>query len=285
MQELKEKAPVKSGNSDEGIYPNITKGIDMSHSLTQTQTVNEKTDTSQLTVTEIAEEAKKLGIKPSEYWGQIIEPNIKAGLSEFSFKEPTLTEVAYAEKFSDYTLRTSYVNQPEVHYKGEYRFYGRISVVPSKQEFVLNVFEGATSFDYRKLEAYVQKVKDGFWNSIPWQEKISQKFGYSFHQVILGDTAPIKGDRIYPCTEERCEEYGGHHLVDRDDPTELPIHYGDILKGKNYYVQLRSEKPGEWCLDTEIFCDLTVTEAASYASDLMWLAAEAKKLNNDSIGR
>lgn len=257
MQDAKVKAPVTSCSSDEGINPNTTKGIDMSNSPTHPPTVNEE----------------------HHYSAQTAEGN-RRELAEFGFTEPTFTEEAYAQKSSDYSLRTIYADQPKIHYKGEYRFYGRITVVPSKHEFILNVFEGATIIDYGKLEAYVQKIKDGFRNSIPWQEKVCPKYGYPFFQVILGDTSPVNNELIYPCREQHCEEYGGHHLVDHLDPDALPTHFGDIIRGRNYYIQLISEKPGEWLLDTEVWRALTVTEASSYASVLMWAAAEAKKLKN-----
>jgi hypothetical protein len=144
----------------------------------------------------------------------------------------------------------------------------------------VNVFVGANEKDFDTLaNAYVKAIREGYWNSIPWKRMTSLKHGYEFYKVTLGSNRPAQGELIYPCTEERCESFGEHHLVDRHDSTYLPVHYCDLMAGENYRLQLLQEQ-GEWLVDAETYRPLTPTESASYASDLMWLAAEAKKLNN-----
>lgn len=283
MTLLTEKAPVQSSNSDEGTNPNTTKGMILSNCLIQDTGVSIK-DVSQLTVSQIKELADQQGVKPSEYWNQTIKPELSNNNISFEFSEPTLTEIAFCEQFADFKLRINYCKESEVFSEGQYRFYGGIAVTPSLNEILINVFVGATQVDFARLKHYVEKIRQGYWNSFPWTRTTSLKYGYEFFRVTLGDAAPLRGERIYPCTEERCENYGEHHLVDRADPTDLPVHYCDLMTGENYRLQLIQEQ-SEWLVDAETLQPLTPTESASYASDLMWLAAEAKKLNNSAQGR
>jgi hypothetical protein len=281
MQGLKEKAPVQSGNSDEGNNQKPTKGMIVSNSLTKVDTIAMEGDKWNLTVSQIKQLADVAGVTPEVFWNQRIQPEPpKEHLLTFGFKEPSASEVVYAEQFMEYTVKIVYVKSAAVRQEGEFRFFGGIAVVHSRKEIFIRLFDGATSFDLIKLKHDVQKIREGYWSSFPWQRAIGKNSGVEYFRVNLGDSQPARGDRISPCTEERCEDFGGHHLVDALDPEALPVHNSDLISGDHYYIQLMSEKPGEWIVDTEIHRPLTVTQAASYASDLMWLVAEAKKLNS-----
>ncbi|MDF9809848.1 hypothetical protein M2116_000798 [Aurantimicrobium minutum] len=279
MQQVKEKAPVKSCNSDEGINPNSKKGMILSNSLTQADTITIEGDAWNLTVSQIKQLADHFKVSPSEFYQQCI-PQDSQTTTEIKFEKPTITEIAFCEQFTEFTLRINYCKETKVYFNNQWRFFGGISVTPALKEILINIFVGATEHDLDKLKADVENIRKGYWNSIPWQKNVSPKDGYEFFKVTLGDTQRPTGDRITECTEPNCIEYGGHHLTDALDPTDTPIHRGEVIGGDDYYLQLISGTPGIWTIETEIFRELTVTQAASYASDLMWQAAEAKKLNN-----
>lgn len=259
MQELKEKAPVQSGNSDEGIYPNTTKGIDMSNSLTTRETAS-----------------------------------IKRDITVLNVKTPTPTEVDFALQFAAYSLRVNYCTKTQAYTKELegtiYRFAGDMAVRPDHEEILVNIYVGATKHDFDILTIInVRYIREGYWNSIPWQEKVSPTTGEKFFKVslstsVLAFTDDESNEVIVPCREQGCKSNGSHHLTQSFDPDGYN-HDGEAIHKEFYSIQLVKVPEETWVLDVETYDSMTPTQTASLCSDIQWLAAEAKKLNHNSLGR
>lgn len=196
--------------------------------------------------------------------------------------KPSELEVIQAQKYSEYTVRTNYCVQTHVGYEDENRVYGSLSVVPQDKEFILNVFNGATESDVLRLNQYVQKIRDGYWSSIPFRNVVGKVSGKRFYSVILASSNPAEGAKIFPCTEELCEEFRKFHLLPAPEFADGPIHTGEQISHKKYRLQLIKEHGKKWCIDTEVYQELSVKDAASLASDISWLISEAKKGNGVS---
>lgn len=76
MTLLKQIAPVQSCNSDEGINPNITKGMILSNTLTQAEAIVIKGDVWNLTVSQIKLLADAAGQTPSSFWNQYVSAKL-----------------------------------------------------------------------------------------------------------------------------------------------------------------------------------------------------------------
>lgn len=196
--------------------------------------------------------------------------------------KPSENEVLQAQKYAEYTTRMNYCRETHVSQDDLARTYGSVCVVPQDKEFVLNVFKGATEEDALRLQAYVQKIREGYWNSFPFQGLVGRRSGKRFYRLTVARSEPASGDVIIPCSEELCEEFGKYHLQPNIELEELQIHTGESIVKDNYRLQLVKIEGTEWTLDIETFRELTVNEAASFASDISWLAAEAKKGNGES---
>lgn len=199
----------------------------------------------------------------------------------FELTEPNEFDVADAEKFSSYSARINFSQKTEVYSENGYRFYGNISVVHQDKEIVLNLFKHATDFDSFVLYFFLDKIRNGYWKSFPWQQ-IFTPDGVQFDRVILGSNAEAKGLEIFPCTEELCKESGEYHLLSSTEFADGPIHTREEISHKKYRLQLIKEHGKKWCIDTEVYQELSVKDAASLASDISWLISEAKKGNGDS---
>jgi hypothetical protein len=210
----------------------------------------------------------------------------KHGATVLSIKPPTPIEVDWATQFAAFRLRVNYSKETHAFTKDVegtlYRFAGDLNVRPDRQEILVNIYVGATKDEFDILTILdVRLIREGYWNSIPWQEKVSPTTGEAFYKVRLGNPVGAytgAGHKwiISPCYETGCVENGSHHLIYGE--CDEPIHTGEKFNHDEYEVHLVRYGSAPW--ELSIDCDgLPAGATGSFLSDIAWLTSEARRLN------
>jgi hypothetical protein len=167
--------------------------------------------------------------------------------------------------------------------EGWFRSAGYIIASPGTfDRFKIVLYRGATRADLEWLETAVRLAKRGFFLRHGWNEVVGYDRQYAFDWSRSVDLKDYPGMTrvsvpLVECTEPACRE-------SIHDGGETILHEADKIKGDGYEVSLEAvESAGRhdpWMVCVDVGDgEFTPASAAGLASDLQYLAAECRKLN------
>jgi hypothetical protein len=196
-------------------------------------------------------------------------------------EEPTAAEIAWAAEYlADLPTHIEFDSSKVVDVwqddRGDrWRRAGKIVVSPfSGGRFKITLRQGATTDDLARFENWIEWAKEGRFVRFGWEETTfadSPELGYRW---ALSFPEPKRAGRLLvECRERACPE--AFH------PEDDQYHVAEEIKRNGYELALhRFEHWEQWCIYVAGETDLSLASAAGMASDLQWLAAECRKLNN-----
>lgn len=210
-------------------------------------------------------------------------------------REPTILEIADAEKYSDYTELVRFLTDEDDAMWAEkhdnlpadavYRFASLVRVVPYRQRFSIWLRPGAGPEDLAFAREQVAAIKAGHFHQFPWRSHRNAEgewFGMSLGEPVRLSELAKRDERLEECAEPACIE--PFHALWRDEP---PMHIAEqIQSGKATIQVVKYGDEAAWSVYTDFGdsgWEMAPNQALSLANDLRWAAATVAKLNAPEI--
>jgi hypothetical protein len=197
--------------------------------------------------------------------------------------QPTPAEVDYCSRFADFdvvVLMTG--NGVRTWVDDGQQVLGDIRICEECRQFRIILFRATTETDMRAMENGVANIKAGHFNRFTWAKAAENKTGHTMlrSSLMVRRAEQDLADRhLTPCTERACVDFGKIHTCDDPDGAEGVFHKAQSFTCEQYTVTLERVDAKPWSVCVERCDDLAPEGAASLISDLQWVTAECRKLN------
>lgn len=206
-------------------------------------------------------------------------------------QSPTPNEVDFCARFADYELEFvlgETVSEVEARADGSrWRDIGRVAIVSHRKVFRVFLHGDANAIDKEMSEKLVERVKAGEW--LPWgfdpvpSVAAPRSTNYISNTIVrrIGLARDeLAAQRLIVCSEPRCRHFRQLHEYVDDGGEPYIVHEADEFQRDVYGIVIRKNGSEPWAIDFEDLVEsLSPALAASIASDLQWLAAECRALN------
>lgn len=192
---------------------------------------------------------------------------------------------ADAEMLSRYSVATRFESTRKVTVAPwrdcELRFPGHIVLAHPARKITIVLYDGATRGDLDGQQAIVRALQAGHRRAYPFRPASSH---HGVEVATIGhpacSPATVGDELVVACNEPDCI----HDVHFRDDPSAPDLHEtNDGFVRDGYAVEVSKTGDDDWQVYLTARGPLSPSEATALASDLQWLSAQARGLNEKVV--